>query len=553
MNYSVNLENMKEEFILLNAKNGAKTAKIKGENGNWVTLASMYNPETEGKKFAEKINSVSKSNICVILGMGLGYMIPFIKDREMPIIIIEKNPQVFKTVLSLFDVVGKENLFIIVGKTPDEVLKKITEIQIKHSLADVTVIPNPSSISAFPSYYTYIERKIINYTSLKKELSYPKFKTEQLRILVFDSSYFTLRECINGFKNLGHKVETIKVQRKRANFEFLPQLLKTIINFKPDFIFTINHLGFDENGVLTGLLDSFKIPYAVWYVDSPTYILKNFKENVSEFAHIFSWEKRYIEHIKNFGFHRVNYLPLASDPALFNPNTSTKDIKLSFVGNSMVEPTKEWFTKIQNKEQIKSLIELAVKKQKENRGKLMTEILEELGYRVSHNNFFNLATALTWKATLEYRKEVLSEVQDMGLSIYGDKFWKTFFPQVKLYESVDYYTELPKIYKRSIINLNATSFQMPTACNQRVFDVACSGSFLITDYQESLEELFNIEEEIVCYKDKKEIKNIVKFYLNHSEIREKIERKARERVLSSHTYHHRIKKLVEEMRKNFDI
>jgi spore maturation protein CgeB len=89
---------------------------------------------------------------------------------------------------------------------------------------------------------------------------------------------------------------------------------------------------------------------------------------------------------------------------------------------------------------------------------------------------------------------------------------------------------------------------MKEAVNQRVFDVPACGAFLLTDHQGSLDGLFVMDTEVVTYKDKEEIPELVKFYLNNPEKRESIALKARERVLKDHTYKHRLEKVIDIMK-----
>jgi spore maturation protein CgeB len=89
------------------------------------------------------------------------------------------------------------------------------------------------------------------------------------------------------------------------------------------------------------------------------------------------------------------------------------------------------------------------------------------------------------------------------------------------------------------------------AVNQRVFDVPACGSFLLTDHQKAIEELFEVGKEIVTYKNVEEIPELVRFYLNNPDAREKIAMKGRERVLKEHTYKHRLRKIIEIMRARY--
>ncbi|MBC8466158.1 glycosyltransferase family 1 protein [bacterium] len=137
------------------------------------------------------------------------------------------------------------------------------------------------------------------------------------------------------------------------------------------------------------------------------------------------------------------------------------------------------------------------------------------------------------------------------MSIFGDKGWSENLPGDFLHANVDYYTELQEVYNNSRINLNQTSFQMPTAVNQRVFDVPLSGGFLITDEQEDMNTLFNTGNDCVTYDCVDEIPELVKYFQNNSPIREKITKRAAEHILRHHTYFRRLETMVTKLKKEY--
>ena len=120
-----------------------------------------------------------------------------------------------------------------------------------------------------------------------------------------------------------------------------------------------------------------------------------------------------------------------------------------------------------------------------------------------------------------------------------------------VFPPLDYYRELPVFYNRCRINLNATNLQMGEAVNQRVFDVPACGSFLLTDRQGALEELFEVGKEIIAFDDPGEIPELVRFYLDCPEARRRIAHRGRERVLARHTYRHRLQVILQTMKARY--
>jgi spore maturation protein CgeB len=157
----------------------------------------------------------------------------------------------------------------------------------------------------------------------------------------------------------------------------------------------------------------------------------------------------------------------------------------------------------------------------------------------------------------EGRIKVLEELSNFNLKIWSPRYIYSFKEEYqieknKLPSSSPLYSkftdravwdeELVKVYNASKIVLNIHSPQ--TVPIMRDFEVTGCGAFLMTDDARSLETMFNPGEEIICYKNIKELKGLVKFYLSHSPEREEIARKGNLRAQRDHTYARRMEELI---------
>ena len=107
--------------------------------------------------------------------------------------------------------------------------------------------------------------------------------------------------------------------------------------------------------------------------------------------------------------------------------------------------------------------------------------------------------------------------------------------------------EMVKMYSRSKINLGFSSCGNTHKEGERIlqvrlrdFEVPMSGGFYMVEYMEELEEFFEIGKEIVCYRDRDDMVEKVKYYLEHEDEREAIRRAGRERCLRDHTWQKRL-------------
>lgn len=79
--------------------------------------------------------------------------------------------------------------------------------------------------------------------------------------------------------------------------------------------------------------------------------------------------------------------------------------------------------------------------------------------------------------------------------------------------------------------------------NMRVFEALCSGSLLLTDPADGLDEFFTDREHLVVYNDENIIE-LAEHYLRNPEEREAIADAGRREALASHTYEHRVEDIL---------
>jgi len=117
------------------------------------------------------------------------------------------------------------------------------------------------------------------------------------------------------------------------------------------------------------------------------------------------------------------------------------------------------------------------------------------------------------------RHELLKSLTDIDLGIWGN--WKKEDPMLgKFYRKKHvYFEEAAKIYNASDITLDIHIFfgtnNKAYDINPRVFEAAGCGAFVLTNENQYLNELFEIDKEIVCYRDEHELKEKIKSLQPH--------------------------------------
>ncbi|RJQ47239.1 MAG: hypothetical protein C4538_05330, partial [Nitrospiraceae bacterium] len=470
-------------FTLVETQKGNFSLRVTGEDGSVKTLHSLYDPEEEARAAADSFDFQGKG-ILVVLGAGLGYCLAELLKRFPDAEIVSVEPH------SELHGLAKEygphlqgNIESIVGLSPEDAIRKITGIQMKDGIKPVAVFTAASVISAFPSYYQPILDALNRTMAVKlwERLKYPKFIADFSNVALIDTGYFLVREAEKALRSLGHRVVRIPFGSVDGH-ALIPQFIKIILENRPDFILTINHLGFDEQGVLTSFLRSIDMPVASWFIDSPRLIVQAFEKNASPFVSMFMWDKEYIGRMNETGFESVKYLPLGTDESVFKPLKLNQyayrkyHTDVCFVGNSLFDSVKEKLQKVPGK--YHSLIDRVALKMSAARISFDDAVQDEESefVNLTLRERLDIEAAVLWTATLQYRLSCIEKLKDLNPQIYGDTGWKSLLNNgYRISGALNYYNETPLLYNACIVNFNATHLQMGEAVNQRVFDVPACG------------------------------------------------------------------------------
>jgi len=104
------------------------------------------------------------------------------------------------------------------------------------------------------------------------------------------------------------------------------------------------------------------------------------------------------------------------------------------------------------------------------------------------------------------------------------------------------------IYKSSLVSINIHGeyqIKYGGSLNQRTFKIPLSGGFQITDFVFSILKYFEEGKEIVIARTLKEWFEKIDYYVKNPDERNKIIEAGRKRVLAEHTYHNRVKQIID--------
>jgi len=152
----------------------------------------------------------------------------------------------------------------------------------------------------------------------------------------------------------------------------------------------------------------------------------------------------------------------------------------------------------------------------------------------------------------DFRRILLLEKIKAHVAVYGSR-WQRNFPLIspelrgRIVDQPVWGNDLQQLLARSKIVLNITRadfFGAQTGINLRLFETLAAGGFLLTDYCEEIEDLFEIGKEIEVFRSSSELVDKVRYYLENDEKRLSIARLGHERFLKNHTWRNRVEQFI---------
>lgn len=394
-------------------------------------------------------------------------------------------------------------------------------------------------------------------------------------ILIYRWKSYNYRDIIDTFTEMGYEVCIMEQELQnydvdKAFAERLDDALRRP-DVAWDFVFSVNYFA-----LIAEVCHDRQIPYVMWNCDNP--MISMYHTSVFyPTNYLFLFDLSSVQEFRAMGVPHVYHLPLAVKTdrldALLGKtpdntyvqqqkNAETRKLgrqdEISFVGNlyyknsyDQLEPTLT--------DHLRGYFEALMEAQRDLYGvnvieRLLTpDILEELSeiyeFRPSSEGSLSdlgltfSVTALGFKiAQLQRKRALLSLSKSHSVGLYSNNSMQDLF-RVSYRGSVDYWEEMPFVFRHSPINLNMTIPNIKTGIPLRSFDVLGAGGFLLSNYQIEYPMFFELDQEMVCYYNEEDMLEKADFYLKNEEERKKIARRGYERIKAEHTYTERMKKI----------
>lgn len=393
-----------------------------------------------------------------------------------------------------------------------------------------------------------------------------------MHILMYRWKAYNYRDIEQTFLLLGHTVDNI--EQELGSYDVSPEFERVIEEkirgTHYDMVFTVNYFP-----LISNVCERTGVKYVSWTCDNP--LISMYHESVFHACnYIFTFDKTNYLEFRGMGVKHIWYLPLAVDtkrmdallgaPEKAERRNATQDSEMqkyrgdvAFVG-SLYE--RNSYDKIKNRlpEYLRGYFDAVMEAQLNISGAnivepmLTTNILEQLQeyfqLEKSEGSFSDLGlifqtTVLGFKiAEIERRRALIELSKHYKVNVYSNSDVSDLL-RIQYCGSVDYWSEMPKVFRMSKINLNFTIPNIKSGIPLRIWDVLGCGGFLLTNYQAEIPYYFKEGEDLVCFDGLEDLCEKVGYYLEHEEERKRIAWNGYRKVREKHSYIERIHTILD--------
>ena len=345
------------------------------------------------------------------------------------------------------------------------------------------------------------------------------------------------------------------------DMEYEAQLSETIKEKAPDFVMSFNFFP-----IVSKVCNNLGVKYAAWVYDNPAVRLYSYTL-INNCNYVFLFDSQMYESFATQGISTVYYLPMAAAARRYErlPDDVSKrkqySGRISFVGHLYSEHHTYYDDMIGKvSDYTKGYLEGLMRSQMEINGlniidksippEVMNDMVKSAGINPSYDSvatyeYLYSNYVINRKITSIERCELLTEIaKKHPLELYTSDL--NFKPQgVHNHGEVDYYRDMPYVFKNSDINLNISLRSIQRGIPLRNMDILGCEGFLLTNFQEDMLMFFEPGVDFVYYESRKDLMDKIDYYLEHEDERVRIAQSGFRKVQQNHTYEQRLLEIID--------
>lgn len=374
-----------------------------------------------------------------------------------------------------------------------------------------------------------------------------------MRILLYHFGSYIHRDVLSCLERMGHQCKSIlyKLADPYQDGYFTDYLRRYLADRQFDCVFSTNF-----HPLLAQICYDTGIKYLSWSYDSPVS-----REHLEYYAlptnYIFLFDRLEAEDFRRMGIDHVWHLPLAADPGRLSrlPVTGADRRRyacdVSFVGQFYSNPLNTLLS-VQD-DYVKGYVEGLTEAQLKVYGyDLLTELIDDtLLDRMNRalTSDGNQETFLTPDGLARtIGREITRRERIALLCILSGQHRVHYYSGEKPRElggasyrgSAHYFTEMPKIFRLSKINLNPALRNIHSGISLRALDIMAAGGFLLSSLQPELLDYFEPDRDIAVYDSLEDAVCKAEYYLRHDSLREQMIQNTKKILAESFSYPDRL-------------
>ncbi len=381
-----------------------------------------------------------------------------------------------------------------------------------------------------------------------------------MKILFIEWASFGNEDIKEAFIAEGHTLLCFPFSNKdgRKDTEVSQELSSVLQKTVPDVVFSFNYFP-----VISQVCKKEAIKYISWIYDSPYVMLYSYTA-LNPCNTIYVFDKELYLEFHRAGIHTVHYMPMAANVERLDRiagQTSNRQLPLlydiSFIGSLYTEHHNFYDRMTSLSEYAKGYLEALMAAQMKVQGynfiqESLSPVLDDLYHAlpmdpnpdgVESREYLYAQYVVNRKITGLERTDLLTAITQyhtLDLFTHDAAF---VMEHLRNHGTVDYYDQMPLIFKQSRINLNISLRSIKSGIPLRAFDIMGSGGFLLSNFQADFLDDFVPGEDFIYYESKEDLLWKIDYYLQHEEERAAIAKNGHDKVAAAHTFRHRVREI----------
>lgn len=369
-----------------------------------------------------------------------------------------------------------------------------------------------------------------------------------MNILLYDIGSYTQKDLIYFLKKQGCSCRNILYKLKDIYHDdfFEKKFKDQLCAADYDFVMSTNF-----SPLVAKICFEQRIKYISWVYDSPinTDYIEYYQFPTS---YIFLFDRIEAERITHLGGINIYHMPLAvnferlSKTSITARDRNIYECDVSFVGNFYDSSLKQIMS-MQN-DYDKGYVDAIVNTQLMVYGYNFVEEMISDEFLMRMNvciNSHGIAESLSRRGVISSIEKLITRTERLTLLQMLGQSCKLFYYSGEQPELLSgptyrgntyYFSEMPKIFKLSRLNLNPTLKSIQSGIPLRALDILGCGGALLSNFQPELAEYFVDGEDVIMYDSMEDALCKADYYLKHDDLRSELAQKGCQKAITCFSY-----------------